>query len=121
MNKSINQIKINSDKTVDIFNNFYKIQMTIDTAEYEQVFTYFMHLYDGNKPAAETFSVNLFHISQLTGRESLDLLADIKGKDSVTVTKLMCYYLNDIRSKSTLIGISDPVKPNYYAARNVLV
>jgi len=31
----------------------------------------------------------------------------------------LAYYLNNLRSNSTLLGTSQPVQPNYYAARNV--
>jgi hypothetical protein len=31
----------------------------------------------------------------------------------------MAYYLNNQRSNSTLLGVSQPVQPNFYAARNV--
>lgn len=119
--KSVNQITINNDRTVDIFNNFYSIAMQVDAAEYDVVYSYFYKLFAQDQISAETFSVNLFHVSQLTGQDPLDMLASIKGQDSITVTKLFCYYLNDIRSKSTLIGVSDPIKPNFYAARNVLI
>ena len=119
--QSVNRITINNDRTVDIFNNFYSIALKVDAAEYDVVYSYFYKLFDADSIAAETFSVNLFNISQLTGQDALDMLSSIKGKDSITTTKLFCYYLNDIRSRSTLIGVSDPVKPNYYAARNVLI
>jgi len=31
----------------------------------------------------------------------------------------MAYYLNSIRSPATLLGVLEPVSPNYYTARNV--
>jgi hypothetical protein len=33
----------------------------------------------------------------------------------------MAYYLNGLRSPSTLLGVSNPVTPNFYTARNVLL
>jgi hypothetical protein len=32
----------------------------------------------------------------------------------------LAYYLNNIRSRATLLGVSAPTSPNFYAARNVV-
>jgi len=31
----------------------------------------------------------------------------------------MAYYLNSVRSTSTLLGVLAPTTPNFYAARNI--
>jgi hypothetical protein len=44
----------------------------------------------------------------------------VKGQNAQTLTMSMAYYLNQVRSNSTLLGVGAVVTPNYYAARNVV-
>jgi len=37
------------------------------------------------------------------------------------LTQTLCYYLNNMRNASTLLGFGASVTPNYYTARNVLL
>jgi hypothetical protein len=50
----------------------------------------------------------------------LSLLEQLQTADNGAELNLtLAYYLNNQRSNSTLLGTSQPVQPNYYAARNV--
>lgn len=116
---SVNYVKPGLDRTVQIFNDFYKFKLEVDTNSYDVVLSYFKSVF-GNTRAAENFTVNFFQIAQNSGTDINDLLQEISGKDQIELTSTFSYYLNNLRSNSTLLGVSKPVTPNFYAARNVL-
>jgi hypothetical protein len=43
------------------------------------------------------------------------------NQNQVQITATLAYYLNNLRSNSTLLGISTTATPNQYAARNILI
>ena len=49
----------------------------------------------------------------------MDLLEQIQGTNQADLNLTLAYYLNNIRSPATLLGINALTTPNYYAARNV--
>jgi hypothetical protein len=49
----------------------------------------------------------------------MTLLEQVQGQNAIEVTATLAYYLNGLRSPSTLLGTNVPVTPNFYAARNV--
>jgi hypothetical protein len=69
---------------------------------------------------AGNFAVSLFQVAENTGINALTLLDSMKGLTGLDLTLNMAYYLNEIRSRATLLGVNNPVVPNFYAARNVL-
>lgn len=87
--------------------------------EYELVVSFFEKNIKDKKVAAN-FATSLFQVSSTTGVPIQELLASLKGQDGMTLSATMAYYINSIRSKSTLLGVKTVAKPNYYAARNVL-
>ena len=50
-----------------------------------------------------------------------ELLESVKGIAGIELSATLAYYLNGLRSKSTLLGVSAVQRPNVYAARNILV
>jgi len=49
----------------------------------------------------------------------MDLLQQIQGQSQAELNLTLAYYLNNIRSPATLLGINATTTPNYYVARNV--
>jgi hypothetical protein len=47
-------------------------------------------------------------------------LDQIQDQDQLQLTATLAYYLNGIRSPSTLLGVNSVLTPNYFTARNVL-
>lgn len=116
---SVNSTNFNIDQTVRIFDQFYDYDVNVPAAEYDVVNSYFLQTMK-NKQAAENFTVSLFRIAESTGIEPLTLLQEFQGTNGVNLNVTLAYYLNQIRSLATLLGVGVPVTPNAYAARNVI-
>lgn len=140
---TVNYTNPNLDRTVRIFDNFYKFNLEVDPNEYDVVYSYFRAVMD-NETAAKNFTMTLFQASNESKIPVLDLLAQLQsevpaayvtnnqgqyvtnpsipnqGTPQLQLTSLMTFYLNNLRSNATLLGVTVPVVPNYYAARNVL-
>lgn len=106
------------DQTVKIFDRFYAYEVDVPALEYDAVYSFFSSIY-GTAQAAGNFTVTLFRISQSSGIPVMDLLQQFQGLDQVNINLTLAYYLNNIRSPSTLLGINATTTPNYYVARNV--
>lgn len=117
---SVNTLNPKVDQTVRIFDQFYQYETDVDANEYDVVNSYFESVY-GTGQAAANFSVTLFRIADQTDTPVLTLLAQIEDQNKVQLTQTMCYYLNGLRSPTTLLGISATSTPVYWAARNVML
>lgn len=116
---TVNYANPNVDSTVRIFDNFYGYDVNVPAAEYDIVFSYFKKEMSDAKIAGN-FTVSLFQVAQQTKIPVLTLLDNIKGTTGLELSINMAYYLNNIRSRATLLGVNSQVVPNYYAARAVL-
>jgi hypothetical protein len=47
-------------------------------------------------------------------------LDNIRGQTGLELTLNMAYYLNNVRTRATLLGVNSQLVPNFYAARAVL-
>lgn len=108
------------DQTVQIFDSFYSIDMVVNGNEYDIVRGYFLEVCD-TKNIADNFTAVLFRIAQETGIDALELLDQIKGVGSkLQMNKVICYYLNSFKSKTSLYGIGQIPSPNQPVARNIV-
>ena len=108
------------DQTVRIFDSFYATDLKVSANEFDIVYGYFTDVCVTKRIAAN-FTTVLFRISQETGVYILDLLDAIKGApNKLQMNKIICYYLNGFKSKTSLYGIGTVPKPNQLAARNVV-
>ena len=119
MGNTVNALNTNVDLTVRIFDSFYNYETFVNSEEYDVVYSYMRSVFTTDQ-AAGNFTVSLFRIADETQTPVLDILQSIQGQDSITVTQTLAYYLNNMRSGSTLLGFGASVTPNYYTARNVL-
>ena len=117
---SVNEINNKLDNTVRVFDSFYRYEKSVPSQEYDVVNSYFLTVFS-SKSAANNFSTTLFRISDETGVPVLTLLDELKNQDTIQLTNTLSYYLNGLRSSSTLVGIYNSTVPNFYAARNVLI
>lgn len=116
---SVNNPNYNKDLTVRVFDNFYGFSINIQSEEYDAVYSYFKSIY-GTAEAAGNTAVTLFRISNEQNIPVLTLLDEIKtSSTSAELNITMAYYLNNMRSSATLLGLASPTQPNYYAARNI--
>jgi len=116
---TVNAINPAIDITVRVFDDFYNFAVEVDANTYDIVNAYMLSVFR-TADAAENFTTTLFRIAQQTRVPVLDILAEIQGMDTIQLTATLAYYLNGLRSGTTLLGINEPVTPNFYTARNVL-
>lgn len=117
---SVNEINPKIDTSVRVFDEFYSFSVEVDANEYDVVNSYFRSVFSDNQ-IAKNFTTSLFRVAEQTQQPVLTLLASIEGQDAITLTNTMAYFLNGIRSPTTLLGVNNPVVPNYWAARNVML
>ena len=108
-------------ETIRIFDSFYSVDLIIGTNEYDIVHGYFTNVCE-TKEIADNFTVVLFRIANETGINVLTLLDELKGSDNkLQVNKKIAYYLNGLKSKTSLYGVSVIPLPNVPVARNVVL
>ena len=117
---TINVTRNNAESTITIFDNFFKKQIKINAAEYDQINAYFRSQLSEDT-IANDFTAVIFEIAQGYNQSPLELLDSIKGQSGVELSATLAYYLNGLRSKATLLGVTAIQQPNVYAARNILV
>jgi hypothetical protein len=116
---SVNFQNPNIDQTVQVFDDFYRYSVSVPAAQYDIVYSFFRDTMQ-NEQSAGNFAVSLFKVSEETGIPPLDLLEGFRGLNTVELNASLAYYLNQIRSRATLLGVSVAVIPNAYAARAVV-
>jgi pyruvate/2-oxoacid:ferredoxin oxidoreductase alpha subunit len=119
MGNTVNALNTNVDLSVRIFDTFYSYETFVNAEEYDVVYSFMRSVFTTDQSAGN-FTVSLFRIAQETRTPVLTILQNIQGQDAIQLTQTLCYYLNNLRSGSTLLGVSANVTPNYYTARNVL-
>lgn len=117
---TVNELNPKIDQVVRVFDTFYTYEITVEPGEYDAVSSYFESVFTDRR-IAQNFTATLFRIADQLKRPALGLLAEIQGQDTITLSTTFCYYLNGLRSPSTLLGVNVPIIPNYWAARNVLL
>jgi hypothetical protein len=116
---SVNYGNPKVDTTVKLYDEFYDFGVTVPAEDYDVVNSFFRSIFL-DPTAADNFTVTLFRVAQETNTSVLTLLAQMQDQDQMQLNATMAYYLNGLRSPSTLLGINAAVTPNYYTARNVL-
>jgi hypothetical protein len=115
---SVNVVNSKTDLTVQIFDRFYGYEQHVPVDAYDAVLSYFRSVFSSAE-AAGNFTVSLFRVSKQSGIPIMTLLQQFQGQSAPQITLTLAYYLNGIRSSSTLLGVNVPTQPNFYVARNV--
>lgn len=116
---SVNTPNNRVDTTVRVFDQFYDFDIAVPAAEFDIINSYFESVFK-TKDAALNFTTTLFRISQSTNVPALTLLSQIQDNDVIKITAAFAYYLNGLRSPTTLLGVNTTLTPNLYTARNIL-
>ena len=95
-------------------------ESTVSNADYDIVLST-LKSHTGEPLISEYFASAIFKVAEVSGLSVDDLLKSIKGQDKESAMRIMVYYLNQLRSRSTLLGVTPVRAPNFYAARNVLL
>ena len=113
--------KSSLDRTVRIFDSFYQSNLQVNASEYDVVHGYFVSVCE-TKNIADNFTTVLFRIATQTGVSVLELLDELKGTSgSLQMNKQICYWLNSLKSKTSLYGVSVIPQPVVPVARNVVL
>ena len=113
--------KTSLDRTVRIFDAFYQANMKVNASEYDLVHGYFTRVC-GDNSIANNFTTVLFRISTQTGVNVQVLLGELQGVNgSLAMNKQICYWLNSLKSKTSLYGVSVIPAPVIPVARNVVL
>lgn len=118
MTGSVNYANPKVDQTVRIFDRFYAYEVDVPSLEYDAVHSFFQSIYSDNT-AAGNFTVSLFRVAQDSAIPVMTLLQQMQGLNTADINLTLAYYLNNIRSPATLLGVNAALTPNYYVARNV--
>jgi len=116
---SVNQINPKIDTTVRVFDTFNDFGIEVPADEYDVVYSYISSVFK-DQTAALNFTTSIFRIAAETNTPVLTVLQQIQDGDKIRVTANIAYYLNGLRSPSTLLGINTAVTPTVWAARNIL-
>lgn len=116
---TVNAINPRVDLTVRLYDEFYRTAIEVPANEYDAVNSFFLKSFQ-NRSAAQNFTMTLFNVSKQTLVPVFTLLDQIKDQNKIALTRSMAYYLNGLRSPSTLLGVNGPITPNVWAARNVM-
>ena len=107
------------DLTVRVFDSFYNFEASISADVYEVVHSYFRSVCETTN-IADNFTAMLFRIAAITGKDATLLLSNIQGNTKLETSALMAYYLNSLKSKTTLYGVSVVPAPNESVQRNIV-
>jgi hypothetical protein len=118
-NSTVNYTNPNIDQTVRVFDSFYRYEANVPAEQYDIVNSYFKSVMT-TRQAADNFTNSLFRVADQTNIPIMDLLQSIQGQSGMQLNVSMAYYLNNIRSNATLVGIGTPASPNFYIARCVV-
>lgn len=116
---TVNQTNLKIDKTVRVFDLFYKFDIVVPVEDYDMIYSYFLSKFK-TVEAAGNMTVVMFRVAHESGTPVMTLFQEIQGKSAPELNLILCYYINSLRSPLTLLGINIPTTPNMYAVRNCL-
>jgi hypothetical protein len=116
---TVNNTNYKLDQTVRVFDEFYNFEISVPAMEYDIVNSFFESVFK-TKNAAQNFTTALFRVSAETNVPVLTILSQMQDQDQIQITATLAYYLNGLRSPSTLLGVNSALTPNYFTARNIL-
>ena len=109
------------DNTTAIFDNFYNVQMSVPTEQYNLVRAFFQGIC-GTTEIADNFTAFLFKVASLSGIDALTIIDNLQGENNkLKIDQKFAYYLNSFKSKTNLYGVTVAPKPVQPVARNVVV
>ena len=120
-----------SDQTVQIFDNFYNVELNVPADKWDVVYSMFLgaaatesRQSESAKKTAAQFATVLFRIAQEAGTDVMIFVDLMRGNANDNKLKLnaeMAFYLNLLRTKTALYGVSTSPAPNQAVQRNVIM
>jgi hypothetical protein len=118
MANSVNVLNTNVDQTVRIFDSFYGYEANVPQMEYDAIYSYFRSVF-ATAQQAGNFTIVVFRIAQESDIPAMTLFEELRGKGLPELNLTLAYYINTLRSSTTLLGITAKLTPNFYVARNI--
>jgi|TARA_R110000772_G_scaffold265640_1_gene387238 pyruvate/2-oxoacid:ferredoxin oxidoreductase alpha subunit len=117
-----------TENTIQLFDSFYSSTINVPVNEWDVVYSYFVGVLKGNsesettKETAKKFAAVLFKIAQQTGTDIMVFMDYFRTnvETKVQVNTEMAYYLNLLKSKTALYGVSTVPTPNQAVQRNII-
>jgi hypothetical protein len=108
------------DQTIRIYDSFYAVNLVVAADKFDIVNGFFSSVCE-TKNIAANFTAFLFRIAQETEIDVLELLAQLQGADNrLQINKIIAYYLNSFKSRTSLYGVGSLLQPNLPVARNIV-
>ena len=116
------------ENTLEVFDTFYSVPLTVNAADWDSVYSYFLGVLKGNpesertKQTASQYATTLFRIAQETGT-NIQIFMDYFKTNVLTTVQLnteMAFYLNLLKSKTALYGVARVPTPNQAVQRNII-
>ncbi len=112
---------VNSDNSVRVYDKFYNFDVVVNASEYDIIRSYFFDI-SNSAEVADNFTVMVFRIANLSDTQPIEIYKQIKSSTSkMEVTAIMAYYLNNLKTKTSLYGIGVNPTPNQTVQRNVVL
>lgn len=109
-----------TDQNIKVVDEFLQTDLEVSANEYDFVYAFFKkHMKDPT--AAYNATDVVFQVSSIANISVPDIINSLEGQTGMELTQSLAYFINGTRSPATMLGVLDPPKPNYYAARNVLI
>jgi len=108
------------DSTVRLLDNFYNFDLVVDANKYDIVHSFFYEM-TGHGDTADNFTLLIFRIATFSGENPIDILNYLVGKTKLEVNTLLAFYLNSLKSKTSLYGVSTIPQPNKNVQRNIVL
>lgn len=108
------------DNTVKVFNRFYSSDVNVGASEYDIVYSYFQSVCQSEN-TAKNFTAIIFRLAAYTEEPVISLLEYVQGKTGLELSATMAYYLNSLKSKTTLYGVANLPIPNPMVQRNIII
>lgn len=109
------------DQTIAIFDNFYNVTLTVNVAQYDVVLSFFEGISE-SQTIAKNFTAFLFRIAQEIDVDVMELLEQLRtiSGDKIKVNRVIAYYMNSLKSKTSLYGVGVLTQPNTPVSRNIV-
>lgn len=108
-----------SDQTVKIFNNYYKLPVSISNNDL-MAFTGFFESRGFEPVAAERTAITILTQAANDGYSAMQIMDTLKGLSSVEISGLVAEILNYNRLKTSLLGVAQFYAPSDEVTRNII-
>ena len=120
LTNTLNDVKYTDNKNVQVVDEFLQTSFAVDGAEYDYVISFFLKAMK-DPTAASNFTDSIYQVSRAADIPVQEIVKSMEGQSGLEMNASLAYYLNGIRSNATLLGVTNVVKPNFYAGRGVLI